>query len=292
VKAIEPHNGNARAQWTHRPLAGRRILVCGKGGSGKSSLVTLLARALDDRGYQVLALDGDASNPGGLSRLMLGLSEPPEPLMDFFGGRGCVTCPVDDPSPLTRKDDRTPLTEKNIQLQEIDPHCIRDAHGVMLMQVGKINAPLEGCDGPMSKISRDLVVRGEAVMLIDVEAGIEHFGRGVERNVDMVIVVVDPSYESFSIAKRVAGFCDEMKKTPCRAILNKVSTAEIERQMRDALNERQVGILGVVHQDPLVARAGLTGDVLDSGAALEEIRGMLPRLEEATHEDRTTRGVA
>lgn len=292
MKSIEPHNGNARAERTHRPLAGRRILVCGKGGSGKSSLVTLLARALNDRGYQVLALDGDASNPGGLSRLMLGLSEPPEPLMDFFGGRGCVTCPVDDPSPLTRQGDPAPLTEHNLELQEIDSRYVKPAGGVMLMQVGKINAPLEGCDGPMSKITRDLVFSDEAVMLIDVEAGIEHFGRGVERNVDMVIMVVDPSYESFSIARRVAGFCDEMKRTPCRAILNKVATAEMERQMRNALNERFVPILGVVHQDPLVARAGLTGDILDSGAALEEIRGMLPRLEKAIQEEHTTRGVA
>lgn len=292
MKAIEPLKRNARAEWTHRPLAGRRILVCGKGGSGKSSLATLLARALNDRGYQVLALDGDASNPGGLSRLMLGQREPPKPLMDFFGGRECVTCPVDDPSPLTRKGDRIPLTEKNIRLQEIDPHCIRDAHGVMLMQVGKISVPLEGCDGPMSKITRDLVFSDKAVMLIDVEAGIEHFGRGVERNVDMVIMVVDPSYESFSIAKRVADFCDDMAIAPCWAILNKVATAEMERQMRDALNERLVSILGVLHQDPLVARAGLNGDILDSGSALEEIRRMLPQLEEAIHKERITRGVA
>lgn len=48
-----------------KSLLGKRILVCGKGGSGKSSIITLMANELQRRGYEVILLDGDASNPGG-----------------------------------------------------------------------------------------------------------------------------------------------------------------------------------------------------------------------------------
>jgi len=53
-----------------KPLIGKRILICGKGGSGKSSIVTLMAQVLEKKGYPVILIDGDASNPGGLLRLV------------------------------------------------------------------------------------------------------------------------------------------------------------------------------------------------------------------------------
>ena len=53
------------------------MLVCGKGESGKSSIVALMAYVLHDKGYKVMVLDGDASNPGGLARLMFGLKVGP-----------------------------------------------------------------------------------------------------------------------------------------------------------------------------------------------------------------------
>ena len=56
-------------------LFGKRILVCGKGGSGKSTVITLLANALSKKKYEVVVLDGDASNPGGLARLLFGMKE-------------------------------------------------------------------------------------------------------------------------------------------------------------------------------------------------------------------------
>ena len=49
-----------------KPFLKKRILICGKGGSGKSSITTLIARVLKNKRYKVLALDGDASNPEGL----------------------------------------------------------------------------------------------------------------------------------------------------------------------------------------------------------------------------------
>jgi CO dehydrogenase maturation factor len=276
---------------THeKPLAGKRILVCGKGGSGKSSLVSLLARALEEKGYDVLALDGDASNPGGLARLLLGPGAAPKPLIDFFGGRACVTCPVDDPSPLTRKGDTTPLTQRSVALDEIEPCYIRRTGRMTLLQVGKIHEPYEGCDGPMSKVTRDFMVSGESVTLIDVEAGIEHFGRGVERHVDAVLVVVDPTFESFTIAGRVAGLCRGMEIGNVWAILNKVESDAMELQMRNALKEQGVHILGLVHQDPGVMRAGLTGAAIGACAAGDEVRRIARDLESAMTFPRIAQG--
>ena len=85
-----------------KPLYGRRIVVCGKGGCGKSTVTALMANVLRDKGYKVYVLDGDASNPGFY--LKIGFDKDPEPLIDFYGGKafagGKVTCPVDDPTPL------------------------------------------------------------------------------------------------------------------------------------------------------------------------------------------------
>jgi energy-coupling factor transporter ATP-binding protein EcfA2 len=70
-----------------KPLAAKRILVCGKGGSGKSSLTARIAPVLRERQFGVVLVDGDASNPGGLTRLVLGGVTAPKPPIEFFGGR-------------------------------------------------------------------------------------------------------------------------------------------------------------------------------------------------------------
>ena len=100
-------------------LKNRRILVCGKGGSGKSSVVSLLGKSLLKNGYRVILLDADASNPGGLFRLLSDKKDVPEPLIEFFGGREKVTCPSDDPSPMTRINSNLPINETVIDLSEI-----------------------------------------------------------------------------------------------------------------------------------------------------------------------------
>jgi CO dehydrogenase maturation factor len=262
-----------------RPLAGMRVLICGKGGSGKSTVVSLMARVLGEKGYSVLALDGDASNPGGLARLLSGLEQCPKPLIDFFGGRTCVTCPVDDPTPLTRKGDTTALTDNHIMLDELTPDYYHREGNVTLCQVGKIRGAYEGCDGPMSKVTRDFVVRGEGVTLIDVEAGVEHFGRGIAQNVDVVLVVVDPTFESFSLARRVKELCDQMDIANVWAILNKVESDAMGTRMIKALDDGKVSVLGLVHHDIGVVEAGLAGTVLGLGRAMKEVKEITQQLE-------------
>ena len=117
--------------------------------------------ALQDKQYHVVVLDGDASNPGGLARLLFGLKNGPAPLIEFFGGRKHLECPVDDASPLTRVNDISPLTEKNMDLSEIPSAYSIQQGNITLFQVGKIQEACEGCDGPMSKVNRDFVVKGD-----------------------------------------------------------------------------------------------------------------------------------
>ena len=122
-------------------------------------------------------MDADSTNIG--IHRALGFKKPPISLIDYFGGPifsgGKVSCPVDDP---------TPLPGAVINLTKIPKkyYCF-DQEGLFLFQLGKIGdkGPGAGCDGPISKIARDLRVEGigdKPVTLIDVKAGLEDFARG------------------------------------------------------------------------------------------------------------------
>ncbi len=268
------------------PFSGKRIIVCGKGGSGKSSMVCLMATIFSSKGYRVLVLDGDASNPGGLARLMFGMDKGPKPLMEFFGGREKVLCPVDDPAPLTRIDEALPITENNMDVAEIPAEYFIEKEGILLFQVGKTERFGEGCDGPMSKITRDFIVKGNQITLIDVEAGIEHFGRGVEKNVDIILVVTDPTCESFLIAEKVTNLSREMGlgHKQVWAILNKVQSKEMQSMMLKELKNKKVNSLGTVFYDSEIINAGLMGIPFAQYKALGDARKIVERLEKTIQE--------
>jgi CO dehydrogenase maturation factor len=264
-------------------LLHQRILVCGKGGSGKSTVVTILARELCNKGQDILVIDGDASNPGGLSRLLFGLQHGPRPLIDFFGGRTNVDCPVDNPAGLTRINDSVPITTNRLKIAEIPSDYYYRSGGLLLFQVGKIETACEGCDGPMSKVSRDFILAGNWITLVDVEAGIEHFGRGLEENVDIVIVVVDPTYESYLIAERVIKLNAEMGIKKTGAILNKIDTPETQSIMEDELSKRKIPVMGVIMKDASLFEAGLKGSVIKSDVMPSVAGKIIESLEKLVH---------
>lgn len=260
-------------------LKNKRILVCGKGGSGKSSIVTILGNALQTKGYRVILLDADASNPGGLFRLLTDNNNAPKPLIEFFGGREKVTCPSDDPSPLTRIDNNLPLKEAAIKFSEIPKQYFIRKRNLTFFQVGKIQEAFEGCDGPMSKVARDFIVKGGFVTLIDMEAGIEHFGRGVEKNVDVILIVVDPTFESFVIAEIVKRMSSLIGDKNVWAILNKVDSNETDLIMQNALKKREVNYLGSIDYDNEIQKAGLEGRMIIKSKAEKLVIGIINKLE-------------
>lgn len=191
-------------------LSGKRLGFFGKGGSGKSTAVVFLARGLRDRGYEVCVLDADSTNIG--LPLALGIEGSPKSLLDYFGGMvfsgGLVTCPVDDP---------TPLADSDISLDELPPQYYQQNRaGITLLVAGKIGdqGPGAGCDGPVSKIARDLRISkcGEApVTLVDFKAGFEDIARGVITGLDWAIVLVDPTIAAVEMAINMRNMIKQMK---------------------------------------------------------------------------------
>lgn len=276
--------GDAVTPADHRrgSLQRKRLLVCGKGGSGKSTLVALLAAVLEHKGYQVMVLDGDASNPEGLVRLLFGVgeAEEPRPLVEFFGGIRRVTCPVDDPSPLTRVDDPIPLPQKPINLaQEVGPEYYLAKGGLRLLQAGKIQTYGQGCDGPLEKVVRDFLIEDDVVSLIDEKAGVEHFGRRIPDRMDMVLGVLDCTRESVSIARRMSQFAMAMQSRNVWFVLNKVESPDMAARMLELLGELGTKVIGQVPYAPKLAQAALAGTPLDHSLAAAYIGDIVERLE-------------
>lgn len=268
---------------SNKRLCGKRILVCGKGGSGKSTLVAMMATVLQRKTYEVMVLDGDASNPEGLVRLLfgLGVEGEPKPLIEFFGGINAVTCPVDDPSPLTRINDSNPVPEKRINFsKEISSEYYLQKGSTTLLQAGKIASYGQGCDGPLEKVVRDFMVEGDAVNLIDMKAGIEHFGRKIPDRMDVILGMLDYTLESVSIAKRMAEFCQEAGIKNFWLILNKIGSEEVESMLMDKLVNLRDKVIGSISYDQELIKAGLSGNALGECKALEEVERIVGRLEQ------------
>jgi len=253
-----------------------KIAVCGKGGSGKSSIVTLLAKGLRERGYRVLVVDSDESNPGLCQ--MLGFEERPAPLLELVGGKKRVFPTFSKGSAPSQN----VLAQARIPIKDIPHEYIVERDGVRLVCIGKILQSLEGCACPMGALSREflkrLYLQEAEVAIVDLEAGIEHFGRGVESSVDSLLVVVEPSFDSLVLAEKMNTLAAQVEIDSIWTILNKVPSEEIGAQLRDTLEKKGIVVIGSIGYDPEVFRCGLGGGPLQGSKAQADLARILDQL--------------
>ena len=254
----------------------KKIAICGKGGSGKSTVVALLANGLQRRGYRVLVVDSDESNPG-LHR-MLGLERRPSPLLELVGGKKQVFQAFSD-SPEAPK---SILTQDEIRTRELPSQYTVERDRIAMASVGKILQSLEGCACPMGALSREFLKRlslqEDEVALVDMEAGIEHFGRGVETSVDSVLAVTEPSFDSLKLTEKITTLAAEVGMKNAWAILNKVTSEEIGLRLRGELERAGIPVIGSIGYEPEIFEAGLEGRLVRTDKVEADIEGILDRL--------------
>jgi len=274
-----------------------KICVCGKGGSGKSTVVALLAAELRRRGKRVLVVDSDESNAG--LYWMLGFEEPPAPLMELAGGRKNIQrtlraaivengdyqetpilardkfCIDDLPAEHVRWADATLRSSP-------DASGLRSTSGLGLVCIGKIHQALEGCACPMGVLSREFLKKlqttDEEVVVVDMEAGVEHFGRGVETSVDAVLVVVEPSLESVSLAERIKGLASGAGASFAGAVLNKIDHDAIGTQLAEELKKRDILALETIPFRQEFVRSSLNGRAPEPAVVAAEITSLAETL--------------
>ena len=225
-----------------------KIAVTGKGGVGKTTLSAVLARLYADEGKNVLCADVDPDANLGMA---LGFSE--EELEGII--------PISDMKELARQ--RTEANEFNT-LMKINPKVddlpdtlAIEKNGVKLLVMGTIKTGGSGCVCPehviIKRLLGHMIVARDEVVVLDMEAGLEHLARGTTDFVDCFIVVIEPGARSVQTYHSVKRLAEDLGVKQVLVVANKVRDEQDENFIREKIPAED--LLGMIHLDPAVAEA-------------------------------------
>lgn len=205
-------------------MPGLKVAVSGKGGVGKTTLTVLLAREAARQGQRVLLVDAD---PDANAAATLGLDREPAPLAEH-------TALIAE-----RTGGDTGLVRLTPFVADIPDRFAVERDGVHLVTLGAVRAGGGGCACPESSFLKGLLshflLERDELVLVDMEAGIEHLGRGTARGVDVLLVVIDPDRRSLDTAARIARLARDLGMKRICAVANKVTASEDQARIATGL---------------------------------------------------------
>lgn len=210
-----------------------KIAVSGKGGVGKTTIASGLALLFQKEGKKVIAIDAD---PDANLASTLGFPEP-DKIKPISGMKELIY------ERTGAKPDSSGLFFKlNPKVDDIPEKFCAIYKGIKLLKMGEIKRGGSGCFCPenafLKSLLSHLLLGREDVVIIDMEAGIEHLSRGVAAGVDILLIVVEPSMRSLETAFRIANLAKEIGVKKVLAIGNKITS---DREI-DFIKEKISGI--------------------------------------------------
>ena len=244
-----------------------KVAITGKGGVGKTTLSSTLARLYADEGRTVLAVDVDPDANLGLA---LGLSqEEVDKIVPISKMRTLV-------EERTGANDANKFFKLNPYVADIPEKYSKNINGVKLLVMGTVDVGGSGCVCPehvmIKSVLANLTYRKNDVVIMDMEAGLEHLGRGTAMNMDQFIVVIEPGARSVQTYRNVKRLAADLGVKQVRVVANKVRDEQDEAFIRNAIPAEN--LLGIMHYNPEVIDADRQGkSPYDfSPKAIEEIQ--------------------
>ena len=234
-----------------------KLAISGKGGVGKSTVAGTLACLYAAEGHEVLAIDADPD-----ANLASALGMPPDlraKLHTISTERHLIE------ERTGAKPGYGQIFKLNPEVADIAGRYATRYAGVDLLVLGAVQQAAGGCACPESVLLKNLVLhlvlKSNEVVILDMEAGIEHLGRGTAMGVDLMLVVVEPGKRSVETAHRVKDMAASLGIHRFGIVLNKAVDKESECQWIS--DEFGAGsLLGVIPFDNRIGLADRLGQSL------------------------------
>ncbi len=257
-----------------------KIAVSGKGGVGKTFIAGNLAAYFARNNHPVIAIDTD---PSPNLAMTLGMS--PEDAARIV--------PIAENEQLIKIKTGTEFSgvfRLTFSVEDIiEKYSVPTPAGPALMVMGTVRSMGAGCTCPANSLVktllRHLVVDRNEVVILDMEAGIEHLGRGTAEHVDILIVISDANRKSLEIAGTICRLAGNSAIKKVCLVGNRIADARQELAVRTFADNNGIEILAMIPFDQKVAEAGMTGDPIndDNSAALRAIGALAETILRINH---------
>lgn len=234
-----------------------KVAITGKGGVGKTTLSALLAHIYAEDGHQVIAIDADPAAslayalgmPEELAAQVAPIAEMEELIYERTGAKPGTT---------------GGFFKLNPRVDDIPDRFSVLHRGIKVLQLGTISAGGSGCICPESAMLKTLVThvilfRNE-VMILDMEAGVEHLGRATAGAVDAFVIVVEPGRRSLGTAQNIQKLAADIGITRCYVVGNKVRDQADRDYIRENLPD--LPVIGYLSAHPRAVEADMRGEAI------------------------------
>jgi CO dehydrogenase maturation factor len=232
-----------------------KVAVAGKGGVGKTLIAGGLASGFAARGMKTIAIDADSSPNLALT---LGLS----------AEQARKIIPVSENKELVESKTGTGYSGVYRLSFSVDDivrdYAVSTPFNVNLIVMGTVKAMESGCmcapNAVIRAMLRHLIVERDEAVVLDLEAGVEHIGRGTAKNVDALLIVADSNLKSLEIAKHIYDLASSAGMKNLYLVGNRVMDSTQEEAVKNFAQKNSMAILALIPFDPQITEADMLGE--------------------------------